>query len=126
MELVISNSSDRPIYEQIYQQIKTSILTGKVEAGEALPSIRALAKDLHISVITTKRAYDLLEADGLIETMLGKGTYVSMQNKELMKEETLRRVEDQLTEIVALLKFNGVTQDELFSFIQLLYEEDAK
>lgn len=126
MELVISNSSDRPIYEQIYQQIKTSILTGKVEAGEALPSIRALAKDLHISVITTKRAYDLLEADGLIETILGKGTYVSMQNKELMKEETLRRVEDQLTEIVALLKFNGVTQDELFSFIQLLYEEDAK
>ena len=113
MQLYIDNRSGAPIYDQIYSQIKDAILSGQVTEGEALPSIRALAKDLRISVITTKRAYDELEAQGLINTVAGKGCFVAARDLELVREETLRRVEEHLSQAVDLAKGGGVTLEEL-------------
>ena len=96
MNIVISNKDDRPIYEQIVSQFKEMIISGKLKSGEALPSIRALAKDLRISVITTKRAYEELERDGFIETVAGKGSFVAEQNTEAIKEEKLKAIENHL------------------------------
>lgn len=93
MEIIISNSSGRPIYEQICMQVKSMVMSGTLSAGEALPSMRALAKDLHISVITVQRAYEDLARDGFIETVSGKGSFVASQNKEFIKEEQLREIE---------------------------------
>ena len=90
MEIIISNSSDKPIYEQICMQVKSFIMDGTLSAGEALPSMRALAKDLHISVITVQRAYEDLTRDGFIETVSGKGSFVASQNREFIQEEQLR------------------------------------
>ena len=96
MEIIISNSSDKPIYEQIAMQIKSLIMDGTLSAGEALPSMRALAKDLHISVITVQRAYEDLTRDGFIETVSGKGSFVASPNKEFIQEEQLRIAEELL------------------------------
>ena len=103
MNLIISNASGKPIYEQIYTQIKNCILTGELSPGDALPSIRALAKDLRISVITTTRAYDELEQDGFIDRVPGKGCYVAEKNLELVREAHLKQIEDHMSEIVELL-----------------------
>ena len=102
MNLIISNAGDRPIYEQIYTQIKDCIISGELSEGDMLPSIRALAKDLRISVITTTRAYDELERDGFIYRVPGKGCYVAEKNMELVREEHLKRIEQHMREIVAL------------------------
>lgn len=124
MNIIISNSSDEPIYEQIINQIKNSIMKGELSEGEALPSIRSLAKELQISVITTKRAYEELEREGFIETVPGKGSYVSGQNKELLREKRLKALEDNLIEVIAESKSLGLSLEELEKMLKLLFWED--
>lgn len=123
MEIIVSNSSASPIYEQIAQQIKDAILSGELVEGELLPSIRALANTLHISVITTKRAYTELESAGFVTTVQGKGTFVTGGNLELLHEEQLRNIERNLAEAVALAKTNKVSSQELHEMLDLLMED---
>ena len=112
MDIIISNSSGQPIYEQICRQIKGAVATGRLKPGEALPSIRALARDLRISVITTKRAYEELERDGYIYTVAGKGCFVSEQDLELQKEAGLREIEEHLQAAVDLGRQCGLTLED--------------
>lgn len=123
MKIIISNSSKDPIYEQIYSQIKGMIIKGELDGGEGLPSIRGLAKDLQISVITTKRAYDELEKEGFIETIQGKGSFVRMQNKELMKEKKLKMIEDKLVEVVKESNKMGIAYEEINEMLKILFQE---
>ena len=120
MYVTVSNASDRPIYEQIYTQIKAAILRGELREGEALPSIRALAKDLRISVITTKRAFDDLERDGFICTMPGKGSFVAAKNREMLREELLKQAEQKLLEAIEIARQGGISQQELLEMFQVL------
>lgn len=122
LEIIVSNSSASPIYEQIAQQIKDAILTGELAEGTLLPSIRALANDLRISVITTKRAYAELEEAGFVSTVQGKGTFVSGGNLELLREERLRQVERLLAQAVADAEAADVTAQELHEMLDLLIE----
>lgn len=122
MEIIISNSSDKPIYEQISSQIKQAILQGELAAGQTLPSIRSLANDLHVSVITTKRAYSDLEALGFIETRQGKGSYVAGGSAELLHEEQLRHIEDLLQQALNSAKVAGVSRSELHDILDALAE----
>ncbi|MBW9158845.1 GntR family transcriptional regulator [Clostridium tagluense] len=124
MNIIISNSSQHPIYEQIVTQIKTAIMKEVLSEGDALPSIRSLAKDLQISVITTKRAYEELERDGFIETVPGKGSYVSGQNKDLIREKRLTAIEEKLTEVTIESKHLNLSLEELQSMLALLYTEE--
>ncbi len=121
MAIVLSNSSGKPMYEQITEQIKSEILTGVRQAGEQMPSIRTLAKELRVSVITTKRAYEELERDGFVETVPGRGTYVSLQNGQALREEQLRRVEQKLLEAVEIAKGAGIAERELCDCLRELY-----
>ena len=123
MQLYIDNRSGAPIYDQIYSQIKDAILSGQVAEGEALPSIRALAKDLRISVITTKRAYEELEKDGFLYTIPAKGCYVAPRNKELLREENLKKIEASLTEAIRLAASCGLDKKDLAEMLELLWEE---
>ncbi len=123
MKITISNFSNDPIYEQISSQIKGMIIKGELGEGELLPSIRGLAKDLQVSVITTKRAYEELEKEGFIETVQGKGSFVAMQNKELMKERKLKIIEDKLAEIVDESRLLGLTYREVEEILKILFEE---
>lgn len=125
MNIIISNSSELPIYDQIAGQIKDLIIKGSLKEAELLPSIRNLAKELQISVITTKRAYEELERDGLIVSVPGKGSYVAAQNKELLKESRIRIVEEKLEEAVTAAKSIGLSKDELIEMMNLFYEEDV-
>ncbi len=122
MEFYISNSSGIPIYAQITEQIRAKILTGELQEGDALPSIRALAKELRISVITTKRAYEDLEQAGFINTLPGKGSFVAAQNPELRREEALRRVEEHLTEALEAARSGGISPEEVRETLNLLLE----
>ena len=122
MELIIRNTPNQPIYDQIYTQIKALIIAGKLQPGEALPSIRALAKDLRISVITTKRAYSDLERDGFIETVAGKGSFVAGRNLEFLQEEQLRRAEGHLQQAVDIAQSSGIGLQELQELLSLLYK----
>ncbi|KGM96331.1 GntR family transcriptional regulator [Clostridium novyi A str. 4552] len=122
MKILISNSSSEPIYEQIASQIKALILRNELKDGEILPSIRNLAKELGISVITTKRAYEELEKEGFTETVRGKGTFVAAQNKEFMKENKLKIIEEKLLEAVNESKMLGLQLDELIKMLKILYE----
>ena len=124
MKIIISNSSTDPIYEQITSQIKAMIIKGSLDIGDALPSIRGLARDLQVSVITTKRAYEELEKEGFIETMQGKGSFVAMQNKALMKEKKLKIIEDKLVEVVKDSKMLGIDFKEIKEMLEILFEED--
>ena len=124
MKVIISNSSPDPIYEQINRQIKAQIISGDLAEGEALPSIRKLAQELQISVITTKRAYDELEREGFINTVSGKGTYVAVQNQELLKEKKMKIVEEKLAEAVSEAKMMGIGLDYLEDMLRLLFKED--
>ena len=123
MQLYIDIRSGAPIYDQIYSQIKDAIVSGQVAAGEALPSIRALAKDLRISVITTKRAYDELEREGFIDTLPGKGCFVAERSAELLREENLRKIEGHMQEIRRLAAACGLTEDELAEIWRVQKEE---
>ena len=122
MDIIISNSNGKPIYEQITDQIKAAIVSGELAEGEQLPSIRALANSLRVSAITTKRAYADLEAAGLIETVQGKGTYVAGGNAELIREEQLREVEGLLAKAVERGRAMGLTNDELSEMLALVLE----
>ena len=121
MNILISNSSGEPIYEQIASQIKAMIIGGELAAGDALPSMRLLAGQLRISVITTKRAYEELERDGFIESYTGKGSFVKAQNPELIKEENLRAIEDLMSQICVKAKLGGVSLDELKETLEIIY-----
>ena len=123
MDIIISNSSGKPIYEQIVSQIKNMIITGVLEEGDSLPSMRLLAKELRISVITTKRAYEELERDGFIETVAGKGSFVAGKDTELIKEEQLRIVEEYLQKAVDVARASGITAEELVDVLNMLYRE---
>ena len=122
MNTVISNSSGKPIYEQITTQIKSMIISGELPEGSALPSMRLLAKELRISVITTKRAYSDLERDGFIETVTGKGSFVSSKNMDFVKEEQFRLIEEYLQKAVDTAKSSDITYDELKDILFLLYK----
>ncbi len=123
LNIVISNSVNQPIYLQIKNQLKEQILLGALKEKEALPSIRKLAKDLQISVITTKKAYEELERDGLIETFPGKGSFVATQNREILKEEQLKKIEEQLVNVIEDGRAFDVDLEELIHMLTLLYEE---
>jgi len=119
----LSNASDKPIYEQITIQLKEAILANKLQTGDALPSIRALAKDLKISVMTTKRAYADLERDGFIETVAGKGSFVTERNQDFLREELLRQVEEHMQKAVKTAKTAGLTKEELQELLIMILEE---
>jgi len=123
VDIIISNSSKRPIYDQIASQIKDMIMSGRLEEGASLPSMRVLAKELRISVITTKRAYEELERDGFIETVTGRGSFVASRNLELIREEQFRRTEEHLMNAVDIARSSGIGLDELTEVLQTLYEE---
>ncbi len=125
MHIHLSNASEKPIYEQITIQLKEAILANKLQAGDALPSIRALAKDLKISVMTTKRAYADLERDGFIETVAGKGSFVTERNQDFLREELLRQVEGgHLQRAAKIAKTAGLSSEELRELLSLMLEED--
>lgn len=122
MDIIISNASDKPIYEQITAQMKNLILNGTLAEGAQLPSMRALANDLRISVITTKRAYEDLERDGFILTQQGRGSFVADQNPALLREEHLKKVEDCLQGAVDAARLGGIGYDEVAETLRLLWE----
>lgn len=122
MNIIISNSSGEPIYEQISSQIKTMIMTDLLKEGDGLPSMRLLAKELRISVITTKRAYEELEREGFIVSMTGKGSFVAPKNMEFMKEEQLRNIEDHMQQIIQSAKMCNLSLEELTEMLTLLYK----
>lgn len=124
MNIIISNASKEPIYEQIKTQLKQHIFKGELQEGDALPSIRGLAKDLHISVITTKRAYEDLEQEGFITSVVGKGSFVAGQNSDFIREKRLKWIEEKLTEVVSESKTLDIGLQELTDMLELLYEED--
>lgn len=121
MAIVLSSASGKPIYEQISEQIKAEILSGQRKAGDMMPSIRTLAKDLRVSVITTKRAYEELEREGFVETVPGKGTYVAGQDQNFLREELLRKAEEKLMEAIEIAKTAGVTEAELADSLHMLF-----
>ena len=125
MEIIIRNTGGQPIYEQIYSQLKAQIIAGVLTPGEALPSIRALAKDLKISVITTKRAYDELEAEGFLYTVAGKGCFVAEKNLDLIREQRLKELEDHLSAAAELAKICGIPPRELGEMLTVLLEEES-
>lgn len=126
MNILISNSSGEPIYAQIVSQIRQSILTGELPAGSSLPSIRQLAKDLQISVITTKRAYEELERAGLIDSMVGRGSFVSGVNREFLREQRLKALEEKLAEVAADSRTLGLDKQELIALLETVYEEEDR
>lgn len=121
LNIFISNSSSKPIYTQIVEQVKRQILTGNLEDGFSMPSIRMLAKELHVSVITTKNAYQELENEGLLHSVQGKGFYVSAQKKELLREKKMELIEGKLEEVIEEAKGLGITLEELVEIMKLIY-----
>ncbi|GIP41305.1 GntR family transcriptional regulator [Paenibacillus sp. J31TS4] len=126
MKIIISNASDPPIYQQIKNQIKDAILQGELKEGELLPSIRALANDLKVSVLTTRRVYDELESEGFITTKAGKGSFVAKENFELLLESKRRMVEVKLTEAWETARLLGIRKSELYAMMDLLFEEEEE
>ncbi|NLL77085.1 MAG: GntR family transcriptional regulator [Clostridiales bacterium] len=123
MDILISNSSGQPIYDQICTQIKSNIIDGNLKEGDALPSIRSLAKDLRISVITTKRAYDELEKEGFIYTIASKGCFVAKKNLEFLREENIKKIEEYMQKISELAKSSKLSGDDLAEMFRLLNSE---
>ena len=123
MNVLIDNKSSLPIYDQIFSQIKAQIISGELQENEALPSIRNLAKDLHISVVTTKRAYDELEKEGFLYTIAAKGCFVAPKNVELLREETLKTMEQHIDQLVRLAKSVGMAPDEVLDMVTFAMEE---
>ena len=126
MVIKLSNASEKPIYEQITEQLKAAILSGKLLSNDALPSIRSLAKDLKISVMTTKRAYADLERDGFIETVAGKGSFVAERNQDFLRDELLRQAEEHLVKAIQIAKTANMSKQELIDLLLLLLEEEME
>ena len=124
MNIIISNSGDRPIYEQITAQIKAMIMNGQLKEGDALPSMRTLAKELRISVITTKRAYEDLERDGFITTVVGKGSFVKAADTSLVREERLKQIEELLGRAVVLTGESGIRKEEVLEILEILFQDN--
>ncbi len=124
MDIILKNSSDEPIYQQIVSQVKAQILNGSLAAGDALPSMRTLAAQLRISVITTKRAYEELERDGYIDNFAGKGCFVKRQNTDFLREETARQVEELLAKACEKARLGEITLDEMKEMLELMYSEE--
>lgn len=122
MDIILSNASGKPIYEQIADQVKEQIMSGLLSPGDALPSMRLLAKELRISVITTKRAYEELERDGFLENVPGKGCFIAPQNRELLREAQLRKVEERLTQAVEEARKGAFSLEELQEMLEILYK----
>ena len=125
LNIIISNASNQPIYDQIYNQIKGLILSGKLSEGEALPSIRMLAKDLRISVITTKRAYDELEKEGYIYTVAGKGCFVAERNLELVREENLSKIEAYMQKISELAAVCNLSKEDIIEMFTIITKDET-
>lgn len=123
MRIIISNASPDPIYQQISGQIRQQVISGQLCEGDPLPSIRKLAKELQVSAITTKRAYDDLEREGFIDTVAGKGTFVAVQNAEFLREKKLTAVEDTLTAVVNDARMYGIGEGQIHEMIELLFKE---
>ena len=126
MVIILSNTSEVPIYQQIITQIKTAIMSGELSPGEALPSLRVLASQLRISIITTKRAYEELERDGFIETIAGKGCYVKQTNQDFLKEEAIRHTEELLTKACQQARTCGISLEEMKEILDLVYSDSCK
>lgn len=124
MEIIISTTSNTPIYEQIEEQIKFKIARGELKEGSKLPSIRHLARCLEVSVITTKNAYTMLEHEGYVETIPSKGVYISKKSSELLKEDVLKKIESHLDNAITLAKLNNISKENLEELINILYEEE--
>ncbi len=124
MDIIISNSSDKPIFEQIKQAIKKAIASNDLKENEMLPSIRNLAQDLRISVMTVKRAYDELEEEGFIKTLHGKGSLVATKNMELLKEEQMKEIEEHIEKIILISKMSNISKKEILDTFEYLYGED--
>ncbi len=124
MQILISNNTAKPIYEQITSQIKNAIMSGELKSGDPLPSMRALARDLHISVITTQKAYEDLQRNGFIESTAGKGTFVSAQNKDFILEEQMRLAEEKLQEAAEIGRSNGISLEKLSELLAIFYESE--
>lgn len=123
MNIIITNSAGVPIYEQISDQIKAMIMNGQLKEGDALPSMRNLAQDLRVSVITTKRAYEILESEGMIESFTGRGSFIAAQNPELLREQNLREIEKHLTAAMDIARRSGISSDEVREMLTLLLED---
>jgi transcriptional regulator, gntR family len=124
LDIVISNNTGKPIYEQITTQVKAMIISGELKAGDAIPSMRALAKSIHVSVITVQRAYEELQRDGFIETTVGRGSFVSAQNKEFYQEEQQRIAEEHLQIAAEIGRTNRISLEKLKELLALFYLED--
>ena len=124
MDIIISNNSSKPIYEQIATQIKTMIITGELKTGDLIPSIRALAKSTLVSVITVQKAYDDLQRGGFIETTIGRGTFVSARNRDFIQEEQLRKAEAHLQEAAQIGRTSGIPVEKLAELLNLFYRGD--
>ena len=124
MNIIISNSSDKPIYEQITAQIKVLVMNGELKEGDLLPSMRTLAKELRISVITTKRAYEDLERDGFITTVVGKGSFIRAADIRLVREEKLKQIEDLLSKAIFLARQSAIGREEIEEMIEIIYQEE--
>ena len=124
MEIIISSNINKPIYEQITSQVKAQVIDGRLQQGDSIPSMRALAKSLHISVITVQRAYEDLQRDGFIETVVGKGSFISASNKALWQEEQQRLMEDYLAKAVETARRCGITAEQVKTLVELFFEEE--
>ena len=124
MEIVVSNKASQPLYEQIASQIRAAIISGELQAGEAIPSVRSLAKSLQISILTVQKAYATLQEDGFIETTAGKGCYVSAQNQDFYLEEQQKRIEEKFAEAIEIARTSGISLDKLTELLTLMYQED--
>ncbi len=124
MEIIISSNTSKPIYEQITLQIKAKIMSGELKTGDPIPSMRALAKSLHISVITVQKAYEDLQRDGFIDTTVGRGSFVSAQNKDFYQEEQQRKIEEHLQEAADIGRTSGIPLEKLIEILSIFYEEE--
>lgn len=124
MEIVISNSTSKPIYEQITSQIKEMIMNGELKTGDPIPSMRSLARTIHVSVITVQKAYEDLQRDGLIETTVGRGSFVAARNKEFIQEEQRKKIEEHLLIAAETARVNGIKLEKLVELLKLFYMED--
>lgn len=124
MEIVISNSTSKPIYEQITSQIKEMIMNGELKTGDPIPSMRSLARTIHVSVITVQKAYEDLQRDGFIETTVGRGSFVAARNKEFIQEEQRKKIEEHLLIAAETARINGIKLEKLVELLKLFYMED--